>query len=240
MGRGESEARPVRVLVIAPHPDDEVLGVGGTIHRLSTEGHEVTVSIVTKGWEPLFTNSQVQQVRREAEAANRVLGVKTLHFMDLPAAQLNTIPEHELNLAFDQLMMEVTPEVVFLPFPGDRHEDHRQVFDACQVALRPVAGGAGAERIMCYETVSETHWAVPPMEPTFGPQLFVDVTDHLTAKREAMLQYASQVQLPPQARSFEAVAALATWRGSVMGMEAAEAFAVVRERWRTGSRAPLG
>lgn len=229
----------MKVLVVAPHPDDEVLGVGGTIHRLCREGHDVTVAIATKGWSPLFAESQVNQVRAEAAAANERLGTTTLRFLDLPVTQLHALPEHELNGTFDRLFMEERPAWVFLPFPGDRHEDHRQIFDACQVALRPALDRPSVERIVCYETVSETHWAAPGLEPAFAPQMFVDVSDDLDAKLDAMGQYASQVRPAPDARSLQAVSALATWRGSVVGVAAAEAFAVVRECWSTSSPAGL-
>lgn len=221
----------MKVLVIAPHPDDEVLGVGGTIHRLASDGGDVTVAIVTKGWEPLFPESQVKQVRAEAKSANESLGVRSLRFLDLPVTRLNTIPEHELNATFEKLLADVQPEWVFVPFPADRHEDHRQVFDACQVAMRPTAGLACVTRVLSYETVSETHWATPRVEPSFEPQFYVDVTNHLEAKLRAMRCYASQIKPAPDARSLKAVSALATWRGSVMGMNAAEGFMVLRECW---------
>jgi LmbE family N-acetylglucosaminyl deacetylase len=219
----------MKVLVISPHPDDEVLGAGGTIHRLASEGHDVTVAIVTKGWTPLFPDEQVRQVRDEAQAASAVLGVRKVRFMDLPVTKLHMLPEHELNAAFDQLISDEKPEWVFLPFPGDRHEDHRQVFDGGLVALRPVAERSFVKRILCYETVSETHWAASRIEPPFEPQLWFDIADHLKAKLAAMAKYASQVRAAPDARSLEAISALATWRGSVVGMPAAEAFMLVRE-----------
>ena len=221
----------MKVLVISPHPDDEVLGVGGSMHRLAAEGHEITVAIVTKGWAPLYPDQQVAQVRAEAQAANASLGVKTVRFMDLPVTKLHAMPEHELNAAFDQLVTEERPECVFLPFPGDRHEDHRQAFDASLVALRPVADRSFVKRIVCYETVSETHWSVSRIEPAFEPQLWFDISDHLDAKLGAMREYASQLRATPDARSVEAISALATWRGSVVGMRAAEAFVLVRECW---------
>src|SRR5262245_59641250 len=124
------------VLIIAPHPDDEVLGCGGTIARLTRERKSVTVAIVTKGT-PLYPASQVRQVRAEARRANADLGVKKLLFMDLPVTTLHLMPRHRLNAVFMKLLRDVKPETVFLPFPGDRHEDHRQVFDAAMVAMRP-------------------------------------------------------------------------------------------------------
>lgn len=221
----------MKVLVISPHPDDEVLGVGGTIARLASEGNDVTVAIVTKGWEPLFTDSHVEQVRAEAHAASKVLGVKSLRFMDLPVTKLNEIPRHQLNKAFEQLASEEEPELIFVPFRGDRQEDHRQVFDACMVALRPLASRKSVRQILCYETVSETHWSAAYIEPCFEPQLWVDITNQLPTKLEAMRKYKSQLRQEPDARSLDAISSLAKWRGSIVGMSAAECFVVVRQCW---------
>lgn len=219
----------MKILVIAPHPDDEVLGAGGTIARLVSEGNNVTVAIVTRGWEPLFSNSQVEQVQAEARKANQLLGVKSLRFMDLPVTKLNTIPKHELNKKFEQLLEEEKPQIVFLPFCGDRHEDHKQVFDACMVALRPAANRKYVKQILCYETVSETHWSAANIEPCFEPQLWVDISSYLSKKLQAMRLYDSQLQNEPDARSPEAVTSLAKWRGSIAGLSAAECFVVIRE-----------
>jgi len=221
----------MKVLVVSPHPDDEVLGVGGTIARLASEGNDVTVAIVTTGWEPLFADSQVEQVRAEARAAGEVLRVRSLRFMDMPVTKLNEIHKYQLNREFEQLINEEEPELVFSPFPGDRQEDHRQVFDACMVALRPVESRKFVKRILCYETVSETHWSSAYIECCFEPQLWVDISKHLSTKLEAMRRYKSQLQQEPHARSLEAISSLAKWRGSMVGMPAAECFVVVRESW---------
>ena len=98
-------------------------------------------------------------------------------------------------------------------------------------ALRPVGDRRCVRRIVCYETLSETHWNAPGIESTFAPQWYVDITDHLDAKREALERYASQVQPEPEARSPKAVESLARWRGSTVGMHAAEAFVVIRDTW---------
>jgi len=186
---------------------------------------------VTKGWEPLFPDSQVEQVRAEARAACEVLGVKSIRFMDMPVTKLNIMPKHELNEKFEKLIDEERPELVFLPFYGDRHEDHRQVFDACMVALRPVESRKQVKRIVCYETLSETHWSAPYIESCFEPQLWVDISNHLSTKLEAMRRYGSQLKDEPDARSLEAISSLAKWRGSIVGMLAAECFVIVRECW---------
>lgn len=228
-----SSAVDHKVLVVAPHPDDEVLGAGAVMHRLAAEGHEVVTVIVTRGWPPLFPAEQVERVRDEAQRAGAVLGAARVRFMDLPVTRLHALPEHELNAAFETVMAEERPDWVFLPFPGDRHEDHRQVFDAAMVALRPIPGARGSgrrvQRITCYETVSETHWSAPGIEPVFAPNVWIDAAGHMDKKLEAMRVYASQLRPPPDARSLEAIRALATWRGSVVGLAAAEAFVLIRE-----------
>ena len=219
----------MKVLVVSPHPDDEVLGAAGTIARLSGRGHDVTVAIVTSGWEPLFPKSQVEQVRAEAAKANDILGVKSLRFMDLPVTKLSVMPKHELNEKFELLVDQEEPEEIFLPFFGDRHEDHGQVFDACMVALRPTAKRRYVKRILCYETVSETHWSAPYIEVGFSPQVWVDISEQLSVKLDAMKIYKSQLRPEPDARSLEALSSMAKWRGSVVGMAAAECFVLVRE-----------
>jgi LmbE family N-acetylglucosaminyl deacetylase len=221
----------MNVLLIAPHPDDEVLGAGGTIARLVQEDNHVTVVIVTKGWKPLFPESQVEQVRGEARRAAQVLGVKVLEFMDLPVTKLSSIPRHEINGAFEKLMDKHEPELVFLPFYGDLQEDHRQVFEASMVALRPVKGRHRVKQIFCYETPSETHCSGRILSCCFVPQLWVDISAQLGTKLEAMKQYKSQLRDTPDARSLSGVEALAKFRGSVLALSAAECFMVVRQCW---------
>jgi LmbE family N-acetylglucosaminyl deacetylase len=223
------------VLVIAPHPDDEVLGCGGTIARLAREGEHVTVAIVTKGT-PLFPASQVKRVRAEARKANKRLGVEKLLFLDLPVTTLHLIPEHKLNRVFTDLIAKAEPDTVVLPFPGDRHEDHRQVFDAAMVAMRPDGRRHPVQRVCCCETVSETHWAAPGIEPTFDPNWYVDISGTIEDKLAAMREYASQLADGIPARSLEAIESLARFRGSVAGMPAAEAFTIVRDLWPATTR----
>lgn len=215
------------VLVIAPHPDDEVLGCGGVIARHAAQADEVTVAIVTTGAK-LFPAAQVRRVRAEARKANRLLGSRLL-FMDLPVTTLHLMPRHKLNGHFSELVRKTRPDVAYLPFAGDRHEDHRQVFEAALVAMRPDGRRHLVRRICCYETVSETHWSAPGMEPAFEPNGYVDITATLSRKLEAMKAYSSQLAEGVPARALTALEALARFRGSVVGMPAAEAFVIVRD-----------
>lgn len=225
------------VLVVAPHPDDEVLGCGGTIRRHVLDGEQVTVAIVTRGT-PLFPAAQVKRVRAEAKAAADLLGVHELLFLDLPVTTLHLIPEHELNAAFCGLIDKTRPRTVLLPFPGDRHEDHRQTFDAAMVAVRTDGRRHRVDHVMCYETVSETHWHAAGIEPAFDPNRLVDITDTLGDKLAAMRAYASQLEDGIPARSLAVIEALARFRGSVAGIGAAEAFVRIREIWPAQSPPP--
>ncbi len=225
----------MNVLVIAPHPDDEVLGCGGTIRRLSSEGHAVHVAIVTRGWAPLFPDAQVSQVRAEAQAAAAQLGAVRVHFLDLPVTKLAHLPEHELNGALHALVGAVDPQWVFLPFRSDVHEDHRQVYDAALVALRPLPGRLNVQRVLCYETLSETHWYGPGVDPAFVPQVYIEISAQLTSKLDAMRTYASQLRPAPNARSLESLEALARFRGMTVHVHAAEAFVLIRDVLRAGT-----
>ena len=155
---------PGRVLVIAPHPDDEVMGAGGTVARLSDAGAEVVVAIVTKGAPPLFAEAATANVRREARAAHARLGVARTVFLDHPAARLDEVPDHELNRALGELVRAVAPDTLLLPFVGDIHLDHQLTFLSAMVAARPHCAEFPG-RILCYETLSETNWNAPVIAP---------------------------------------------------------------------------
>lgn len=216
-----------RILVVAPHPDDEVLGVGGTIAKAVAAGAEVHVAIVTKGMPPAFDEEFIATGRREALEAHARLGVARTHFLDLPAAALDTLEHRQLNARLAAVVREVRPDNMYVPFAGDIHADHQLVFQSSLVAVRP-NGGYAPGALYAYETLSETNWNAPYLTPGFAPNVFVDISAHVDAKIEAMRTYASQIQPFPHERSAEALRALATLRGATIGCAAAEAFVLVR------------
>ncbi len=217
-----------RALVIAPHPDDEVLGCGGTIARLTDAGCHVEVAVATRGQPPRFSQEQVDQVLDEARKAHDVLGVTHTHFLNFPAAALDQVPRAELNAGIADVVTSCRPDTLFIPFVADLHFDHGLIFEAAMVAARPL-GDAYPRRILAYETVSETNWAAPYLSPPFHPNVFVDIADHLERKIEAFGCFASQVRAFPNERSFETLRALAQVRGSCVSRRAAEAFVSIRE-----------
>lgn len=220
--------RAGRVLVIAPHPDDEVLGCGGTIARLTDNGCEVHVAIATRGREPRYSAESVAALREEARAAHALLGVTATHWLDLPAAALDTIPQVDINRALETLISDIAPDTVFLPFVGDIHVDHQLIFRSSLVAMRPCVETYPA-RILAYETVSETNWSTPCAGPSFVPNVSIDISTTLDRKLAAFRCYGSQ-QVPfPHERSPAVLQALATVRGGTVHRRAAEAFTLIRE-----------
>ncbi|MCW5800889.1 MAG: PIG-L family deacetylase [Deltaproteobacteria bacterium] len=218
--------------MVAPHADDETLGVGGTIARRIAEGHEVHVAVITGHGDephPLWPRSVWDTVRAEAARAMGILGGAHLHFEELPAALVADQPVWRVNEVIKRVIERVAPSVLYVPFPFDLHKDHREVFHAASVGWRPSSAvGRAIRAVYCYEVQSETHWNAPYLEASFVPNTWVDISDHLETKLRALACYDSQLRPAPDARSLEAVRALATWRGAQQGMSAAEAFVAIR------------
>ena len=214
----------MRAVIIAPHNDDEILGVGGTMAKLAKAGNEVIVCEVTAGD---LEDEMVKHQKREAAASHELVGAKT-HFMNLPAVGLREMKTTELNRAFQETMSDLKPDVVFIPHQGDMHIDHRMTIEAAMVALRP-ATFPNLNAVYAYETLSETDWNTPSVDNIFIPTMFVDITDEIEIKLKAMECHRSQLCEYPHPRSLETLKALAMHRGSTVCKKYAEAFAVVRE-----------
>lgn len=216
-----------RILVIAPHPDDETLGAGGTIAKFSEQGHEVTVLVVSGHLPPLYPREVYDITVKEAKRAFVILGVVGSRFLEIPATMVGDEPVHVVNTRIGDVFKEVAPQIVLCPFP-DRHVDHRVVFKSVMVATRPVAVGRGIELLAAYEALSETHWNAPHIEPNFVPNWVVDITGQMSRKLSAIGCYESQIPAFPGARSIEAVNALAVFRGTQAGFAFGEGFHIIR------------
>jgi LmbE family N-acetylglucosaminyl deacetylase len=217
-----------RILVVAPHPDDEILGCGGTMIKHIEAGDEVYVCIATKGCMPLFSTESVNKTRSEALECHKSIGVKKTFFLDFPAAMMEKVERYEMNGKILDVIKEVQPDIVFIPHWGDMQKDHQMVADACMVALRPKYEPK-VKSIFSYETMSETAWNAPNVQNEFIPNVFVDISDTLNKKIKALSVFKSQLSEFPDARSLEAVDALAKYRGALMHFKAAEAFMLIRQ-----------
>jgi len=216
-----------RTLVIAPHPDDEVLGAGGTMARLADAGHEVVVAVVTTGRPPAYSEESVTRTRDEARRAHDHLGVKGTRWLDQPAAELFETPHSQVNTAIGSIVREVAPTTLLIPFLGDIHIDHQLIFMSSMVAARPHQAEF-PKHVLAYETLSETNWNAPYLTPGFQPNLFVEIESTLDRKLEAMKMFESQAREAPHERSLEALRALAVMRGATVHRAAAEAFVLIR------------
>lgn len=217
----------MRVVVVAPHSDDEVLGAGGAIAAFADAGATVTVITVCNELPPIFPPTDGPIIHAEARAAHDILGVHESIFFDYPAVALNEVPVAELNGRMLDAMLGAAPDVVLLPFP-DRHVDHRIVCESAVVATRPYREGVGVQFTAMYETISETFWNIPGAEPTFSPHWSLDITSTLQRKLDAFAAMPSRVKPFPGPRSVEALHGLAAFRGSQASCGFAESFQLVR------------
>ena len=218
----------MKILVIAPHPDDEVLGVGATMAKYAANGAEVYVCIVTRGCEPLFHEEGVLKTRSECVEADKLLGVRETIFLDFPAVMLENVPRYEFNEAFIRTVQRIKPDVVYIPHRGDMQLDHKMTVDASMVALRPKYEHT-VKKIYSYETLSETGWDIPNMVNEFIPTSYNDISAYIDKKLEALKIFTTQIAEYPNPRSVESIKALASYRGSTMNLQAAEAFCLIRE-----------
>ena len=224
-----------KILVVAAHPDDEVLGCGGTIARHADEGDQVQVLIVAEG----ATSRQEQRNRNQAsdelsalaQAAQKVgtiLGAKGVELLDLPDNRLDSLDRLDLIKQIEGRIACHQPQVVYVHHAGDVNIDHRRLHEAVVTACRPTPGQP-VRRLLSFEVASSTEWQAPGSAPPFQPNWFVDISAQWPRKREALEAYASEMRPWPHARSIKAVEHLARWRGAQVGVEAAEAFCLLRQ-----------
>lgn len=213
--------------MIAPHPDDEILGCGGTMAKYAESGCAVTVLTISGHRPPLYPEATYRQTVREAKVAHKIVGIKRSIFLNIPATFVSNVETYELNGKIANVVQEANPDIVLIPYP-DRHVDHRVIFDSAMVATRPVKVGAAIEMVAAYETLSETHWNAPHIEPNFTPDWVCNITEYIDIKIRALNCFESQVPPFPGARSLDAVKALAMFRGTQAGFAFGEGFHVIR------------
>ena len=224
-----------RVLIVAAHPDDEVLGCGGAIARHVDSGDQVQVLIVAEGSTSRQKVRDRAQVRDElsaltkaAQAAGSILGAASVELLDLPDNRLDSLDRLDLIKLIEERVDNYQPGSVYVHHAGDVNIDHRRLHEAVVTACRPTPGHV-VRRLLSFEVVSSTEWQSSGSAPAFQPNWFVDISDQWERKREALEAYSSEMRSWPHARSFEAVEHLARWRGAQVGVEAAEAFCLLRQ-----------
>lgn len=216
------------VLVVAAHADDEALGCGGSLAKHVAAGDKVHVIFVADGVTSRSGAGQEEMVRRQqaTEKARQILGISTMAFLDLPDNRLDSLPLLDIAQPLEALIAKLLPEIIYTHHYGDLNVDHRLVHQAVMTACRPLPGSTVRE-ILTFEVISSTEWSNPGLAP-FLPNLFVDISAQLEIKMEALEAYALEMRVPPHSRSVEHIRCLAKHRGYCMGVDAAEAFMVMR------------
>tara|TARA_Y100000591_G_C21701538_1_gene628539 strand:- start:6 stop:677 length:672 start_codon:yes stop_codon:yes gene_type:complete len=213
------------VLVVAPHPDDETLGAGGTIKKLKKLNANVQLLVVGGHLPPLYSLGEYKKTENECKKASKILGIKKIYFLKKVATKFNEEPIADFNRSISKIINSVNPDAIFIPFP-DRHIDHRLVFDACMVGTRPKVKSK-LKMVLAYETLSETHWNANYIEPNFVPDVFIDISKEYKFKEKALLKYSSQIK-NNKTRNKQAIRGLASFRGSQNNKIFCEAFKLIR------------
>ena len=207
----------MNILVIAPHPDDEVLGMGGTIKKLSKK-NKIILCIVSEGTTAQYKNKKMIQVRRDScKKSAKILGISQTQFLDYPDMRLN-LSHLDINKKLEEIIEKYKPEIVYTAPKNDLNLDHQVVFNSTLVACRPKSG---VKQILCYETLGGTK--VP-----FVPNVFENIEQEFSYKIKAFKMYKSEVRKFPHPRSIEAIENLAIQRGVECSLRKAEAFQLIR------------
>lgn len=214
----------MNVLVIAPHPDDEILGVGGSIIKHINKGDNVYVCIVSEPNVPIYSLEHKSNIREEIKNVHEFIGVKETILLDFTATELNRIEAHFLNNEIEKIINCFLPEVLYIPFYKDIHIDHRIVAKASLVAARPISQNF-IRTILSYETLSSTEWSI---DGVFNPNFYNDISNYIDKKKKALSLYKNQLRNDPHPRSIENSIIQARLRGSNINIEYAEAFQVIR------------
>jgi N-acetylglucosamine malate deacetylase 1 len=220
----------MKVLAIAPHPDDETLGCGGALLRHRADNDELHWLIVTKMQESPSNEALIARKIRETEMVSQAYGMHSVSRLGFPTTQLDSVSMADLIGKIEDSIAAVRPEIVYLVHPGDVHTDHHAVYTATLSILKAFRmRSLGVRRILSYEAMSSTEAAPPLQCRAFVPNSYCDITPFIDNKLAIMSLYESEQQSDLMPRASSAIRALARYRGATIGVEYAEAFALVRE-----------
>lgn len=222
-----------RVLVVAAHPDDEVLGLGGTIAKLSSSGADITLLIVTDGSSSQYRNNPdlpaiIEAKKRETARCAEILGIRSVLYGGLPDMRLDVTPHVEINQIVESAIDSIQPSIVFTHFYGDVNADHQRVSHSTLVACRPTPAQC-IRRLYLYPVLSATEWNAPTPAPAFAPNAHFDISGPFAeAKYRGLACYETELRPFPHPRSVEALRAVDAATGIRVGLPSAESFMLVR------------
>ena len=223
------------ILVIAAHPDDEVLGCGGTMARFADEGWGVFSLILGEGITARDSKKNMKKRKKELDSlkaqvytANKILGVKEIFAYDFPDNQFDSVPILRIIKKIEEVKKKVLPSVIYTHHFGDLNVDHRVTYEAVMTACRPLKQESVRE-IYSFEVLSSTEWTGPRRDMCFVPSRFINISDTIDRKIKALKCYTSEIRPYPHPRSAQGVMLLAKNRGLEAGLKYAEAFANIRQ-----------
>lgn len=223
------------VLVIAAHPDDEILGCGATMALHARRGDEVNVVILAEGVtsrdprrDKEARHEDLAALHDTARRASRLLGVRSLMIHEFPDNRMDSLDHLDVVKVIEDFLDRFRPSVIYTHHRGDVNIDHRLIHAAVVTACRPAPGARRVQTLLFFEVPSSTEWQPPASGPTFAPDWFVDISGTLDLKLRALREYGPEMRAWPHPRSLEAVEHLARWRGAAIGTTAAEAFELGR------------
>lgn len=216
------------VLVVAAHTDDEALGCGGTIARHVAEGDIVHAVFLADGVTSRHstTSEELEQRNVAAERAHKILGISKIYMLGFPDNRMDSVPLLDIVQKLEGVFDAVKPEVVYTHHCGDLNVDHRTSHNAVLTVCRPIPG-ASVKEVYAFEVLSATEWNTPGEAP-FIPNVFVDISDYLETKMDALTEYGLEMRAKPHSRSLSNVSRLAEFRGNCVGRSAAEGFVLIR------------
>lgn len=221
------------IMIVAAHPDDEILGVGGTVRRLVNEGKHIHAVILAEGLTSRrdsrnnTNKEELLELQEDAKRAAGKVGYESIEFCSLPDNRMDCLELLDIVKLVSRYIEKYQPDTIFTHHHGDLNIDHRRTCEAVLTACRPV-GNYSVQRIYAFETPSSTEWNYHYAEP-FMPNVYFDVTDTFEDKMSGMACYKTESTVYPHPRSSEALRALAKYRGANVGVGMAEAFQLIRE-----------
>jgi len=216
-----------KVLIVAAHPDDEVLGCGGTILKHTSDGDDVKLVFMSDGETSRINGKdKIKERENKAKKAAAILKVNEIFFLKFPDNKMDTIPFLEIVKSIENIINQFKPEIIYTHFQGDLNIDHRITYEAVSTASRPFPGQS-VKKLLCFEVLSSTNWNFSS-HGNFNPNYFVDISNFHNLKYEALNSYDSEIRIYPHTRSLESIVSYDKYRGSLFGVNYGEAFILDR------------
>jgi LmbE family N-acetylglucosaminyl deacetylase len=209
------------ILVLAAHPDDEVLGMGGTIKKLVKQQNKIHLCVVSEGASAQYDDKKMIKIRKEAcLKSGKILGISTYTFLNFQDMKLDSIPQLEINIELEKIIKKLKPKVVYTTPSNDLNKDHQKVFESTLVVSR--AHGNSVKEVLSYEIPAIIKFA-------FTPTVYEDIHKEFPTKIKAFKQYKTEIMKFPHPRSIEAIETLSKFRGMESGLIRAEGFQLIKK-----------